>query len=80
LGTAQVALIATAEKALCDTVISTSGLLFRSNRAAKEWLLEDMRMEGALLKSLDTRMMKDWLYEAPKNESLQRLIEVLEAL
>ncbi|RYZ90957.1 MAG: hypothetical protein EOP04_02190 [Proteobacteria bacterium] len=77
---AQVVIIATAEKALCDTVIATAGLLFRSIRTAKEWLLEEMRMDCDRLRSLNTSQIQEWLDDAPKKESLQKLIEALEDL
>jgi hypothetical protein len=76
----QIALMATLEKALCDTVLATPGLLFRSPRAAKKWLLEDMRMDREALKTINTVSIREWLAEAPKKESLQQLIKSLEDL
>jgi hypothetical protein len=76
----QVVLIANAEKALCDTVIATTGLLFRSPRNAKEWLLDNMRMERDILRELNTTGMREWINDAPKKESLGHLIKALEDL
>jgi hypothetical protein len=80
LAPGQVSLMATPEKALCDTVISIKGLLFRSPKAAKQWSLEDMRMDKTVLQSLNTAYLRDWYAAAPKTESLLQLIKFLEDL
>ena len=77
---AQVVLLATAEKALCDTVVATAGLLLRSVRRAKEWLLDEMRMDPDSLQAINTGHLQEWLADAPKKDSLQKLIEALEDL
>ncbi|TDX01114.1 type IV toxin-antitoxin system AbiEi family antitoxin domain-containing protein [Dinghuibacter silviterrae] len=74
----QFVLAASPEKALCDRLITTSGLVFRSQKAAKAWLLEDLRMEEEQLRQLDTKAMLGWLKDAPKNESLKNMIKVIE--
>jgi len=76
----QVALVATAEKALCDKIITTSGLLFRSTTQLLAWLTEDMRMDKEVLRTLRTSMIRDWLNESPKKDSLQQLVKTLEEL
>ena len=76
----QYALIASPEKALADKVISTSGLIIRSRRAALEWLLENARMDEAQLRELNTQMMLEWLKDAPKKSSLQILINAINDL
>ena len=76
----QVALVATAEKALCDKIITTSGLLFRSVIQLKAWLIEDMRMEKDMLRRLQPRLIHSWLNKAPKKHSLQLLVKILEYL
>jgi len=76
----QVALVATAEKALCDKIVTTSGLLFRSVVQLKEWLIEDMRMDRATLSSLNPGMIRSWMNKAPKKTTLQLLIKILEDL
>jgi hypothetical protein len=73
-------LIATPEKALCDTVIATAGLLFRNPGRAREWLLEEMRMDSDVLRTLNTGNIRSWLTEALKKESLQQLVKALEEL
>lgn len=80
VATRQVAIIATAEKALCDTVIATSGLLFRSIKQVKPWVLENMRMDRDELRKLRPAIIREWLPNAPKKESLEWLVKTLEEL
>lgn len=76
----QFALIALAEKALFDKIITTSGILFRSEQAASEFLLENMRMDEEQLKSFNIEMMQSWIIDAPKKESLSFTIKAIEKL
>jgi hypothetical protein len=76
----QLALVATPEKALCDKLIATSGLLFRSSIQLKAWLLEDMRMDRESLRKLQTRNIHSWLKAAPKKKVIELLIKILEDL
>ena len=76
----QVALVATPEKALCDKLVTTSGLLFRSLVQLKEWLLEDMRMDKDVLRQLQPRLIHSWLNNAPKKTTLQLLVKIIEDL
>jgi len=76
----QFAVFACPEKALCDKIVSTSGLILRSSSSASSYLTDNMRMEEDALKQFDTRMMKDWLDHAPKKESLQMVINAIENL
>ncbi|MES2267486.1 MAG: hypothetical protein V4520_12045 [Bacteroidota bacterium] len=80
LGEQQFAMIASPEKALCDKIISTSGLLIRSTVQAAVYLNEDLRMEESALKELDTEMMTSWLEAAPKRESLTMVIKMMKNL
>ncbi|WP_447642823.1 MULTISPECIES: hypothetical protein [Chitinophagaceae] len=54
----QFALVACAEKALFDKIIPTSGVLFRSEQVASEFLLENMWIDEESLKSFNLEMMK----------------------
>ncbi|WP_166336566.1 type IV toxin-antitoxin system AbiEi family antitoxin domain-containing protein [Sphingobacterium chungjuense] len=74
------AIVASPEKALCDKIISTSGLTLRSMRTALEYLVDDMRMEESTLKDLDTQMIREWLYIAPKKDSLLMVTKMIEQL
>jgi hypothetical protein len=80
VGEQQVALVACPEKALCDKIITTAGLLFRSPRQSREWITEDMRIDQDRLRSFDTARIRSWLEAAPKKSSLQWLVKTLEAL
>lgn len=74
------AMVASAEKALCDKIITTSGLLLRSKKVAKEFLLENMRMDEGVLKQLNTQEMTTWIKGSMKEESLSMVIDVLQGL
>jgi len=76
----QVALIGSPEKSICDTIIGTKGLLFRSRRHLREWLIEDMRIDKEALRTLRTSIMRDWLTHSPKKNSIDLLIKTLENL
>lgn len=76
----QTALIASREKAVCDKIILTSGVILRSISQTKDFLLEDMRMDENLLRKLDTSIIYSWLNDAPKKNSLEMLIKTLNEL
>ncbi len=76
----QFALIASREKALCDKIILTSGVLLRSISQTLDFLLEDMRMDEDLLVDLNLRMIAGWIEDAPKKSSLKMLVKTLETL
>jgi len=80
LSSDQCAIIASPEKALCDKIVSTSGVLLRSTTQAKAYLLEDLRIEESSLKKLDLKNIFSWLTDAPKKESLEMLIKTVESL
>lgn len=76
----QYAMVASPEKALFDKIITTSGLLLRSRKAAKEFLLENMRMDEDLLRQLDTKEMTGWINGSLKEESLSMVVQVIQEL
>ena len=76
----QAVLMASPEKALCDKIATTSGVLLRSIRQTKEFLLEDLRMEEDDLQKFDTATISSWLTNAPKKESLGMLVKTLNTL
>lgn len=76
----QFASIASPEKALCDKIIMTPGVLFRSIREAQAYLINDLRIEPEDLKEMDSTAIQSWLPEAPKKESLKFLIKTMNAL
>jgi hypothetical protein len=76
----QSVLIASPEKALCDKIVATSGVLLRSVKQTKEFLLDDLRIEEDELRKLNTVEINTWLTDAPKKESLHMLVKTLSAL
>ena len=76
----QMALIASREKALCDKIVLTPGVLLRSTSQTRDFLLEDMRMDATELQTLSLSTLHSWLEDAPKRSSLQMLVNTLEAL
>jgi len=73
----QTMLVASPEKALCDKVVLTPKIYLRSIKQTREFLLEDLRMDSEILKTLDTKVMKSWIKKAPKKSSLKMLIKTL---
>ena len=76
----QVALVASPEKAVCDKIVLTSGVLLRSIPQTKAFLLDDMRMDEDLLRNLDISAIQSWIEDAPKKGSLAMLVKTLEVL
>ena len=76
----QYAMVASPEKALCDKIITTSGLLFRSRKAATEFLLENMRMDEDALRQLNAKEMMTWIKGSLKEESLSMVVNVIQEL
>jgi hypothetical protein len=73
----QTILIASPEKALCDKIITTAGILFRSKKEVIEYLFEDLRMELDTLKDLNHLEITNWLPYCPKKKSIEFLIKML---
>ena len=73
----QVALIASPEKAVCDKIIQTSGVLLRSTKQAKEFLLDDLRIDEESLRQLNIKAMTSWIEDAPKKSSIAMLVKTL---
>jgi hypothetical protein len=76
----QCAMIASPEKALCDKIITTSGLLFRSKKSVKDFLLVNMRMDEDRLKQLNVTEMASWVNNSLKEESLSMVVTMLNEL
>ncbi|MDB5211507.1 MAG: hypothetical protein JWQ30_2334 [Sediminibacterium sp.] len=76
----QTVLMATPEKALCDKIVTTSGLLLRSAKQVKELLMDDLRMEKDALRNLNQAEIAKWIVDAPKKSSLHMLIKTLKEL
>ncbi|MGF6845602.1 hypothetical protein QFZ51_000837 [Chitinophaga sp. W3I9] len=76
----QVALIASPEKAICDKIITTSGIILRSSRQAREYLVDDLRIDDEKLRELDLGAISSWIKDAPKKESLSMLVKTIKSL
>ena len=76
----QTVLMASPEKALCDKIITTSGVLLRSMKQTVELLIEDFRIDTEMLRSLDATAINGWLKDAPKESSLMILVKTLKRL
>ena len=53
----QTVLMASGEKALCDKIITTSGILLRSVKQTLALLMEDFRIDKEQLRSLDATVI-----------------------
>lgn len=76
----QTVLMASGEKALCDKIITTSGILLRSVKQTLALLKEDFRIDKEQLRSLDANVITTWLEVAPKENSLRILVKTLKSL
>lgn len=76
----QMAMIASPEKAICDKIVLTSGVLLRSINQTRDFLTEDLRIDIEQLQSLSISTIESWLEDAPKRSSLQMLVNTLNAL
>jgi hypothetical protein len=76
----QTVLMASQEKALCDKIITTSGILLRSVKQTMEILIDDFRIDEGPLRKLDITAISNWLKDAPKENSLMTLVKTLKSL
>ena len=76
----QTTLIATPEKALCDKIVTTKGIILRSKKQVIELLTENLRIDKLALWNLDVAEMNSWLKDAPKKTSLIMLVKALKYL
>ena len=76
----QSVLMASQEKALCDKIITTKGLLLRSMSQTEAFLFDDMRMEREAISSFDLNLIRSWLKYAPKKDSLQMMVKTIDQL
>jgi hypothetical protein len=80
LSSHQMALIASPEKALCDMIVLTAQINLRSIKQSRAFLLEDLRIEEQVLRTLDLEMITGFLEHAPKKNSLKMLISTLKEI
>ncbi len=76
----QAVMVASPEKALCDKIITTSGILLRSVTQVTALLTEDFRIEREKLLELNTIEIAKWISDAPKKNSLAMLVKTLQSI
>ncbi len=76
----QQVLMASPEKALCDKIITTSGILLRSKKQTMDLLLEDLRITETALKELRFDLIEEWSVKAPKQSSMEMLAKSLRSI
>lgn len=73
-------MVASPEKAIFDKIVTTQGIILRSQKNAFDYLVEDLRIDEESLKTLNTTWMSAWVSEAPKKSSLLNIIKMIERL
>jgi hypothetical protein len=73
-------MIASPGKALCDKIIMTTGILLRSTKQVRDYLLDELRMDEEMLGKLDINEIESWITNSSKKESLQMLVKTLKNL
>lgn len=76
----QCAIMAIPEKALFDKIVTTAGITLRSQSSARDYVFRNLRMEEEDLTKFDLNVMLTWLENAPKRESLEMLIKMIEKI
>lgn len=70
-------LIASPEKALFDTIVTTAGVEFRSMNSAMTYLENDLRIDRKVLRGLNLADMNNWIPTARKKKSLLLLTQAI---
>jgi hypothetical protein len=76
----QTALMASPEKAVCDKIVLTAGVLLRSIDQTLDFLTEDLRIDDEQLHTLNSEVIQSWIEDAPKKSSLSMLVNTLQKL
>lgn len=80
LSATQAVMMASPEKALCDLLVTRSGILLRSQKQASDWLLKDLRISIDALRTFKVQEIENWLNHAPKKSSMEQICKTLIAL
>lgn len=80
LSAKQMVIMATPEKAICDKIVMTSGVILRSSTQVNDFLIDDLRMDEDMLRKLDLEVISSWIDDAPKKSSLKMLVKTLSTL
>jgi len=70
-------IMARPEKAICDLILTTSGLRLQSVKSVREYLLEDLRIEAGSLLSFDTQIISECSTLGYKNRDMQYLLKFI---
>ena len=70
-------LIASPEKALCDTIMSTPNLYFQSMKAVRTYLEDDIRFDMTAFKSFDKTIVEQCAITGKKQKSLELLLKLM---
>lgn len=76
----QAALMASPEKALCDKIVTSPSVILRSRSQAQSFLVENLRMDTSRLAALSIDLIGTWVKQAPKQKSLEILMDFLKRL
>ncbi len=71
-------LIATPEKALCDLIVTKSGIRFQSLKAVKEYLVQDLRVDFDVIKKWDLTIIDECIKYGYKKVELRLLSKFME--
>jgi hypothetical protein len=71
-------LIATPEKALCDLITCTSGLLLRYKSEAITYLQDDLRMDMQAFYKMDVQILKQCMLYGKKKSTIKVLTQLIE--
>lgn len=71
-------LIATPEKALCDTITTTPQLRIQSEKALKAYLEEDLRFEMSGLDNMNANIIRECIKTGKKKGILKLLLKLLQ--
>ena len=72
-------LIATQEKALCDTIVTSIGVNLRSQKEAMTYLEDDLRFDMNALKSMDISILRECAACGVKSNSIQQIIKLIQS-
>lgn len=70
-------IIASPEKALCDLIASTSGLVLRYKSEAVTFLEDDLRLDMDCLKTMDAGILEQYIEVGKKADSIRTILKLI---
>jgi hypothetical protein len=67
-------IVASPEKALCDLILSTSGLRLQSVKSCGEYLIDDLRIDPESIVGFDTKIIRECIRFGYKKADMQHLL------